>query len=248
MPLLRVPITGKIVCSNPILLAISIHCWLEKWSAFRIKTLDKIHHNLRLRRLQRLQHCPRYSKMQLLDEIKQDFAKYYSSDFAMSRYLLIRERNQMSVVLISYALLCYWGFYRAKKNAEPLLQDGKWALRVYNIFQVMFSGYIACLATKTYLRTLVTTGVVCQAMDVDVNKNRNYVAHQTYAAHLFYIRDHSRFIPRLIAGYFLPPKFSGKQNSVMKLWKNSHFKRTKTQDSLLSPAYFLPSNFVKVAF
>ena len=64
----------------------------------------------------------------------------------------------MGFMLAGYALLCCWGYNMAKREAKPLVSEGKWVLRGYNIFQVIFSGYIAYLAATTYLKTFFSTG------------------------------------------------------------------------------------------
>ncbi|XP_075242540.1 very long chain fatty acid elongase F-like [Convolutriloba macropyga] len=123
----------------------------------------------------------------LLAEIQNDYSKYYTKQFPPSEASVFIQRYQMAIMLIGYASLCYWGFSMAKRNAKPIVAEGKWVLRAYNIFQVIFSGYISCLAATTYLKTLVTTGDVCQSMEIDSNSDKWYVERQTYTCYLFYI-------------------------------------------------------------
>ena len=111
----------------------------------------------------------------LVSEIHDDYVKYYSNRFASTFSIAFIENHQMAIMLLSYASLCYWGFSLAKQNAKPIVQEGKWILRVYNIFQVIFSGYIAYLAASTYLLTLVKTGDMCQRMDLDTEKGTSLI-------------------------------------------------------------------------
>ena len=83
---------------------------------------------------------------------------FYTNVFPLSEKYPMVGMDSIIAAEVIYAILLWWGMSRMKADKKPLIQDGRWALRVYNAFQVLLSGYISYLATSTYFKKLLKSG------------------------------------------------------------------------------------------
>jgi hypothetical protein len=112
---------------------------------------------------------------------------FYAEQFPLSKPYPFVDIRFMICGVLGYLLLVWWGYSRAARDAKPILVDGRWALRFYNAGQVILSGYIAYLASTTYLRKLITHGTVCQPMLVNIADDPEEYELETFCTWLFYI-------------------------------------------------------------
>jgi elongation of very long chain fatty acids protein 4 len=119
---------------------------------------------------------------------------YYAEQFELSKPYPLVQFQYLTGGVFLYLLLVIWGYKRAATDAKPIITDGRWALRVYNAFQVILSGYIAYLASVTYLRKLISNGTVCQPMLVNIQDDPEEYELQTFCTWLFYMSKYVDFL------------------------------------------------------
>lgn len=112
---------------------------------------------------------------------------FYSSAFPLSEKYAMVGIDWILAAEVIYGLLVWWGISRMRGDKKPMIQDGRWALRVYNLCQVILSGYISYLATCTYFKKFLDQGVLCQPMKVQIETDPDTYELETYTCWLFYI-------------------------------------------------------------
>ena len=83
---------------------------------------------------------------------------FYSQTFPLSEKYPLVGFDSLVATQIVYGLIVLWGYVRMNGDKKPLFVDGRAVLRVYNLLQVVLSGYIAYLATSTYLNKVIYKG------------------------------------------------------------------------------------------
>jgi hypothetical protein len=119
--------------------------------------------------------------------LSQEKNSFYSGIFPLTEKYPFVSFQSLVVSLLLYGLIVAWGLKRMWANSKPLISDGRWALRVYNTFQVVLSGYIAYLASITFLNRLISQRTLCQPMKVDIEEDRQEYELETFTCWLFYM-------------------------------------------------------------
>jgi len=112
---------------------------------------------------------------------------FYSQTFPLSAQYALVGVDSLIASQVVYGLIVLWGLSRKRADKKPLITEGRWALRVYNVIQVALSGYIAYLATSTYLKKVINQGHICQPMKVIIESDPEEYELETYTTWLFYI-------------------------------------------------------------
>jgi elongation of very long chain fatty acids protein 4 len=124
---------------------------------------------------------------QVAQLIRHEIDDWYSTPHRLSAGYPLIEARILLLGVVGYLAMVAWGLNRAARDAKPIIQNGRWAMRAYNFGQVVLSGYIAYLASITFLKDIFATGIFCQSMRNGVTNDQGELQTQAFCAWLFYM-------------------------------------------------------------